>query len=222
MLLSIASTIPRLLLPRRGRRCIEYNYSFLSTAAGDAVSPRARSRRRQSRTVTRDADGDADSQPTANDANARADWREWFRSADYDDPWSSYHPATTSGIKCGGGNSMSLHSAQSAADDRGVIRSMLGGTWERRRHGMNLEPLRLIHRDNTEVSGDSPKEMEESVVKARRKMTWVDAQSRFLCRMLDDLYRTGIRRENENDRPRVERCHRVSELMPCSIDLLCA
>ena len=50
---------------------------------------------------------------------------------------------------------------------------------------------------------------EELIIsKARDRMQRMDVQSRFLCRMLDDCYRTGKWREN--DRPRTERCHRVS------------
>ena len=42
---------------------------------------------------------------------------------------------------------------------------------------------------------------------AEAKKMRIDAQTRFLCRMLDDLYRTGIWREA--DRPTYGRCHRA-------------
>ena len=51
-------------------------------------------------------------------------------------------------------------------------------------------------------------EEEVAMARAQERMKRMDAQTRFLCRLLDDLYRTGIRRET--DRPSKERCHRVS------------
>lgn len=102
--------------------------------------------------------------------------------------------------------------------------------WQRRRHGMNLEPLTLLlHRgtipatsasknhgkvDDPLYQGGAKKGATENNVeailieKAQTKMRRVDTQTRFLCRMMDDLFRTGIWRES--DRPTVERCHRVS------------
>lgn len=90
---------------------------------------------------------------------------------------------------------------------------------------MNLEPLLMSYHgmeieeydgdpsnDDIANSNDSMEANdvaeENDVTKARGRMRWMDTQTRFLCRMLDDLYRTGIRRES--DRPRTERCHRVS------------
>ena len=98
---------------------------------------------------------------------------------------------------------------------------------------MNLEPICMTYRGNAieeydarkrvkvdndgsvddeeltalDISSDDDEE-ELIISKARDRMQRMDAQSRFLCRMLDDCYRTGIWRET--DRPRTERCHRVS------------
>ena len=63
--------------------------------------------------------------------NVNNDWRAWFRSFDYDDPWSPYYPLEPK-----------LHHNNDNADYQNIIvPSVLDGTWERRRHGMNLEPL---------------------------------------------------------------------------------
>ena len=90
--------------------------------------------------------------------------------------------------------------------------------WQRRRHGMNLEPI-TMHPAPMQRGGAPKVEGAESIdeeaaatlllyEKAEAKCRRLDNQTRFLCRMLDDLYRTGIWRES--DRPTVERCHRVS------------
>lgn len=125
---------------------------------------------------------------------------------------------------------------------KGILPSVRNGRWERRRHGMNLEEMRVSFRDvdvdkqhttssmtnNEQGSSERPPQQNngsikpndcntikmqpteadvEGTSKAQEKMIRMDAQSRFLCRMLDDLYRTGIWREI--DRPTVERCHRA-------------
>ena len=168
----------------------------------------------------------------------QSDWRAWFRSADYDDAYGPY-----SGFREGDAEA----EAPSAS---GAGAGAWDGTWRRRRHGLNLEPLRLIAprgAEEEDVDGD-----DAVIANGRRRAAWADAQTRFLCRMLDvsdpasgggevgdpansrhprphpprrgpprhrltrppsprprqDLCRTGIRRET--DRPRTERCHRVS------------
>ena len=92
--------------------------------------------------------------------------------------------------------------------------------WQRRRHGMNLEPITMHHTPAMMQRGGAPtvegaKSIDEAAAaihllyeNAEAKCRRLDNQTRFLCRMLDDLYRTGIWRES--DRPTVERCHRVS------------
>ncbi|KAL9183391.1 hypothetical protein ACHAXT_005178 [Thalassiosira profunda] len=141
------------------------------------------------------------------------DWREQFRAADYDDPWAPYVPFSEEALQISQQNY--LHT---------IVPSVLEGTWRPRRHGMNLEPLLMLFRGvdleelarSTEDEGGSASQrqgveddvlQDEAIAKARERTRWADTQTRFLCRMLDDLYRTGIRRES--DRPRTERCHRA-------------
>lgn len=179
------------------------------------------------------------------------DWREWFRSSDYDDPWSPYYSFSKQDEKATATIANHREKYQ-----KWIVPSVMGikldvetdkrkgeetiAPWQRRRHGMNLEPLTLLFR-GTNVTGenvlaittstsskdhgsDSKHKEEDSlfqsaqgeaenveailIEKAQARMRRMDTQTRFLCRMLDDLYRTGIWRES--DRPTVERCHRVS------------
>ena len=135
------------------------------------------------------------------------DWRELFRSSDYDDPWAAYVP-----YKNGDLDSLKGHD----------ISSIINGTWKRRRHGMNLEPIELTFRGvdarehlkyidsskNAEGSFSERTEEERAeITKYQTRLRWIDGQTRFLCRMLDDIYQTGTRREI--DRPTTERCHRT-------------
>ncbi|KAL7542156.1 hypothetical protein ACHAWF_007105 [Thalassiosira exigua] len=139
------------------------------------------------------------------------DWRDLFRSLDYDDPWSPYVPFERSADA-----SISGDGAPDKPED--VVRRVLDGTWKRRRHGMGLEPLvvtltrpheegevdeEAIWLEKEDDVGEYPRDVDRVETRAQ----WLDAQTRFLCRMLDDLYRTGTRRET--DRPRTERCHRA-------------
>lgn len=161
-----------------------------------------------------------------------ADWRDWFRSSDYDDAWSPYYSFQTSDEALYNNNNNNNNSSsiilQAATEyQKNIIPSIVNGTWERRRHGMNLEPICMTYRgikaieeyearkraakvDHEDGEYDEELDDEELIIigKARDRMQRMDAQSRFLCRMLDDCYRTGKWREN--DRPRTERCHRVS------------
>ncbi len=189
-----------------------------------------------------------------NNNTKRVDWRDWFRSSDYDDPWSPYHSFQQQQPK--DEETAAIHATKIIAShcetyQKTIVPSVLlaeGGDqaaiiapWQRRRHGMNLEPLTLqLHHEtiipaaasgrheldnnnnnNTITNEDDPllqnggakkgtatKPIEASLLeKAQTKIRRIDTQTRFLCRMLDDLYRTGIWRES--DRPTVERCHRV-------------
>lgn len=155
------------------------------------------------------------------------DWREWFRSTDCDDAWSPYIPFSNKGDK----NSMSSLGKLISGTKPDPVSALLEGTWRKRRHGMNLEPLHMHQTvseegvtddadiqdvsdetlmNSTEISSLEriSNDTQQAVTKARARLKWLDSQTRFLCSMLDDLYRTGIRRQI--DRARTERCHRVS------------
>ena len=169
-----------------------------------------------------------------------SNWREWFRSSDYDDPWSDYYPFqnnlneaatatttnTTTVIIARHRETYQKTIVPSVLLVRGLQveeendedETPILPLWQRRRHGMNLEPI-TMHPAPMQRSGATKVEGAESIdeeaaashilyEKAEAKCRQLDNQTRFLCRMLDDLYRTGIWRES--DRPTVERCHRVS------------
>ena len=81
----------------------------------------------------------------------------------------------------------------------------------------NTETHKMIINDknkNDNLAVESIANESAEATKAKARLKWLDGQTRFLCRMLDDLYRTGIRRQI--DRPRTERCHRVSYLV-CAV-----
>ena len=176
--------------------------------------------------------------------NNAVDWREYFRSSDYDDAWSSYHPIIHKGdIK--NKNGIGVVAADSNRNSsegyqKNIVPSIINGTWIKRRHGMNLEPLCMTYRgvhveddyiaakrrrnttasqegdDNNVQNNNNTKEEEEEIqmiIKSQEKVQRMESQTRFLCRMLDDLYRTGIWREV--DHPKTERCHRVSFYCMC-------
>lgn len=156
------------------------------------------------------------------------DWREWFRSQDYDDPWSPYYA-----FQHATGGSPAT-SSQAIPNHDELFKTIMDGTWKRRRHGMNLEPLTIkfagdkgggssvtdtenstfnpatTKRDGSYVSKSDDQNSEW--IKSNNKLLGLDRQSRFVCGMFDDLYRTGIRRQV--DRPRTARCHRVSLVHP--------
>jgi hypothetical protein len=142
----------------------------------------------------------------------KIEWRTLFRSSDYDDAWSPYIPIPVSLDKLNGGK-LTQH---------GPVKALVEGRWEKRRHGMNLEPLLLhprVYEETTKIdnptksSKDGDNEIQQARSQARGRLKWLDSQTRFLCSMLDDLYRTGIRRQI--DRARTERCHRVSVRKIC-------
>lgn len=132
-------------------------------------------------------------QPTL---NANPDWRDLFRSAEYDNAWSPYIPFVVS---------QSGSTQPSSSTQQNTVQALVDGKWQKRRHGMNLVPLSM--RLKEAVSAD---DVEIKLNEGR--LRWLDSQTRFLCSMLDDLYRTGIRRQI--DRARAERCHRVSIDLP--------
>ena len=181
--------------------------------------------------------------------NNTVDWRDYFRSSDYDDAWSSYHPIIHKGdtknkngmIVMGADNNNHHNSSSSEDYQKNIVPSIINGTWIKRRHGMNLEPLCMTYRgvlveddyiaakrrrnttasqegdDNNVQNKNNTKEEEEEeiqmIIKSQEKVQRMESQTRFLCRMLDDLYRTGIWREV--DHPKTERCHRVSCYCMC-------
>ena len=184
--------------------------------------------------------------------NTQEDWRDWFRSSDYDDAWSAYQPfisptttspTTTNSQQEDTANNYSINNIDITTHQQQIIPSIFKGTWKRRIFGMNLVPLCMTyngvsvdehvdarsssaklevqqqgdnstnHTISTNQQQSSPQAEIETipnnpeVTKQLSKLQRIDIQTRFLCRMLDDLYRTGIWREI--DRPRTERCHRV-------------
>ena len=173
------------------------------------------------------------------------DWREYFRSSDYDDAWSTYFPSIThhkeGDIQNTNIENSNLSNNSSGREDyqKNIIPSIINGTWVKRRHGMNLEPLCMTFRgvlveddyiaakrrentvsqeggggvqntSNDDLQNNYTNEEEElqMIIKSQEKVRRMESQTRFLCRMLDDLYRTGIWKEV--DHPKTERCHRVS------------
>ena len=124
-----------------------------------------------------------------------------FRSAEYDDAWSPYIPFTTNVSN----DTRFDEKRHDGNADESPIERLVDGTWQKRRHGMNLEPFHMkLKQTNSADDG----EIQHAIVLYEGRLKWLDSQTRFLCSMLDDLYRTGIRRQI--DRGRTERCHRVS------------
>ncbi len=162
------------------------------------------------------------SKPNRNSAKDQSvnDWKEWFRSQEYDDPWSPYYSFNSAD----GGSPATSSQAIPNYDE--MFKNIMDGTWKRRRHGMNLEPLTIkfvgydggTSKEESIFNSAAPKNdgsfvddgSDQNIQRAKlnNKLLVIDRQSRFLCSMLDDLYRTGIRRQV--DRPRTARCHRVS------------
>ena len=137
------------------------------------------------------------------------DWKETFSSFDYDNPWSAYIPLpTTKTIS----TEKAFEQNHVNTSKRGrVVESIINNTWHRRRHGMNLEPLLVTSptppttkQESSRYNDNNNNEMIESVTSKTQR---IDIQTRYLCRLLDDVYRTGIQREII-DRPTIGRCHR--------------
>jgi len=179
---------------------------------------------------------------STNSTNTQEDWREIFRSSDYDDAWSSYQPFISPTTATATNTSQQYQDTTNSINNIDIT-PILNGTWKRRIFGMNLAPLCMTYngivavddfingqRSSLEEQGgtanhtNSNLQQQQSsqqidietalnnpeVTKQLSKLQRIDIQTRFLCRMLDDLYRTGIWREI--DRPRTERCHRVRSL----------
>lgn len=144
--------------------------------------------------------------------SSRPDWRELFRSFEYDDAWSPYIPFIAHkpdeiefNEKEKSTDSKSNKKSHQVEVKQKPIQDLIEGTWQKRRRGMNLVPLTMRLKD-AESSNDI--EIQQTTAQYEGRLRWLESQTRFLCSMLDDLYRTGIRRQI--DRGRTERCHRVS------------
>lgn len=164
---------------------------------------------------------------------AAADWRTWFSSSEYDDPWSPYRPLlrlTTHNQhqklqqSSLANNNSTTNSRQNTVVDN-ILTNYNNNNWERRRHGMNLVPLSLHSNNdnspNNNLHSSTPLTREDDDVihtttttteqqqstKLQKRTQWIDTQTRFTIQMLHDLYYTGIRRQM--DRPTTERCHRL-------------
>jgi hypothetical protein len=141
------------------------------------------------------------------DLDELIDWKETFSSLDYDNPWSAYIPLPTTKI-----STTAFEQNHVNVSKRGrVVESIINNTWHRRRQGMNLEPLLVTSvtppttkQESSRYNDNNNNEMIESVTSKTQR---IDIQTRYLCRMLDDVYRTGIQREII-DRPTIGRCHR--------------
>jgi len=181
-------------------------------------------------------------QSSSNSINTQDDWRDWFRSSDYDDAWSSYQPLNSPTTATATNTSQQYQDTTNSINNIDIT-PILNGTWKRRIFGMNLVPLCMtyngvavdeyvdaqrrsaeleqragaINHTNSNLQKQQQQSSPQSsintipnnpeVTKQLSKLQRIDIQTRFLCRMLDDLYRTNIWREI--DRPRTERCHRV-------------
>lgn len=138
-----------------------------------------------------------------------ADWRAWFSSTEYDDPWSPYRPLPSTQLQ--------QHSSNTN-NSQNVVNTIITNynDWERRRHGMNLVPLSFLHLNDNDVSHqfDSAdihhhhnNNNTTQLHHLQKRTQWIDTQTRFTIQMLHDLHDSGIRRQM--DRPTVERCHRM-------------
>ena len=71
---------------------------------------------------------------------------------------------------------------------RTIVQSVLDGTWSRRLHGTNLEPLRASYRG---TDGDdylkNRADSHADVARAWERVRRMDVQTRFLCQLLDDM-----------------------------------
>lgn len=135
------------------------------------------------------------------ESNQNTEWRELFRSTDFDDAWSPYIPIKKNSTdNSNPKDKLNEHITQSSP-----INSLIEGKWQKRQHGMNLVPLNVKPKESITIINI---ELQQALAQNEGRLKWLDSQTRFLCSMLDDLYRTGIRRQI--DRGRTERCHRVS------------
>ena len=104
-----------------------------------------RTRRNDISKLKRNADSSSSS--VSKTTTTTTDWRDWFRSSDYDDAWSPYYSFQTSDEAHNNNNDSSSIILQAATEyQKNIIPSIFNGTWERRRHGMNLEPICMTYR----------------------------------------------------------------------------
>eukprot|EP00984_Skeletonema_dohrnii_P028032 scaffold17851_cov83-Skeletonema_dohrnii-CCMP3373.AAC.1 len=94
-----------------------------------------------------------------NNKQGAADWRAWFSSNEYDDPWSPYRPLlspttphqqqqqSSSNKTTAAANNSNTNNSQTTVKD--ILTNY--NDWERRRHGMNLVPLSLHLNDNSNL-----------------------------------------------------------------------
>ena len=152
-----------------------------------------------------------------------ADWRAWFSSIEYDDPWSPYRPLLSPTTTHQQQQQLSSNTSNNATNSsQNIVENILTNynDWKRRRHGMNLVPLSLVHWNVFDSNLDSPDSQHhnniknnnitripQTIIKLQKRTEWIDTQTRFTIQMLHDLYSTGIRRQM--DRSTVERCHRM-------------
>eukprot|EP00985_Skeletonema_marinoi_P000216 scaffold60_cov137-Skeletonema_marinoi.AAC.15 len=167
-----------------------------------------------------------------NNKQEAADWRAWFSSNEYDDPWSPYRPllSPTTHQQQQPSSNKTTSANNSNTNSQTTVKDILTNynEWERRRHGMNLVPLSLHLNDdsilysppeiiqhddhnnnnnNTTNINNEASNTPTQTIKLQKRTQWIDTQTRFTIQMLNDLYYTGKRRQV--DRPTMERCHRM-------------
>eukprot|EP00984_Skeletonema_dohrnii_P028033 scaffold17852_cov94-Skeletonema_dohrnii-CCMP3373.AAC.1 len=171
-----------------------------------------------------------DTEKSARDNNNKqgaADWRAWFSSNEYDDPWSPYRPLSpTTTLQQPSSNKTTSANNSNTNNSQTTVKDILTNynDWERRRHGMNLVPLSLHlngdsnlhsppdfqHHNNNNINNNNNEASNtpsQTTYKLQKRTQWIDTQTRFTIQMLNDLYYTGKRRQV--DRPTMERCHRM-------------
>jgi hypothetical protein len=193
---------------------LRWNASPRSMSAAARSSDHVKSNHPSAATTTT-ASKDTDNIDNDGQQSKVADWRTWFSSHEYDDAWSSYRPLDQqqAAIQNNNNSDRTPTSSTSAVGD--ILVNF--NSWTRRRHGMNLEPLKLLvdgnvvdhHEDNddNEENEEEDGSSSSSTSKLQKRIQWIDTQTRFTIQMLNDLYYTGIRRQM--DRPTTERCHRM-------------
>ena len=121
-----------------------YNFGAAVTPYYAQLQFSTRTRRNDISKLKRNADSSSSS---VSKTTTTTDWRDWFRSSDYDDAWSPYYSFQTSDEAHNNNNDSSSIILQAATEyQKNIIPSIFNGTWERRRHGMNLEPICMTYR----------------------------------------------------------------------------
>ncbi|KAK1744035.1 hypothetical protein QTG54_005632 [Skeletonema marinoi] len=159
-----------------------------------------------------------------NNKQGAADWRAWFSSNEYDDPWSPYRPLLSPTTPHQSSSNKTTAANNSNTNSQTTVKAILTNynEWERRRHGMNLVPLSLHLNDDSNLhspptqhdhnntntnTNNEASNTPSQTIKLQKRTQWIDTQTRFTIQMLHDLYYTGKRRQV--DRPTMERCHRM-------------